>query len=162
MRRFVGLSLGAFTVICLLSVLVSARPRSGRPMREWQPSALPQKGVPSSPRLPTLPPKPQVAKGESERRPDTSTVKVTCHPDYMEIEMDVDLLELGFPVNVEDVRLGVSEQTGDQCRALPSEPGKYTIAALLTDCGTQHWVRFSKSVLKTYCVCVCERMWGGG
>lgn len=138
---------GAFSFICLLTVLVSARSRNIRPMLEWQPSLLPQRGIMSSLWSPTLAPRPQVPGGESERRPDTSTVRVTCHPDYMHIETNADLLELGFPVNVKDVRLGVSKQTGDACRALPSKPGKYTIAALLTDCGTRHLVRFSKSLL---------------
>lgn len=160
MRRFIGLFGGAFTVTCLLSVLVSARPRSVRPMPGWQPSALPhQKGVASPTWPPTPAPfRPELAKGESERRPqsDTSTVTVTCHPDYMEIAMDADLLGLGFPVALEDIRLGETQQTGDACRALPTEPGKYTIAAFLTDCGTEHVVSLLINLLnKPFCACLC-------
>ncbi|KAL2086120.1 hypothetical protein ACEWY4_017179 [Coilia grayii] len=91
-------------------------------------------------RLSPTPSTTKVGKGEDERRPETLTVRVVCHPDYMAIEMDADLLELGFPVDVADLRLGKREDAGEACRAFPTQPDKYIIAAPLTDCGTQHWI----------------------
>ncbi|XP_031418257.1 zona pellucida sperm-binding protein 3-like isoform X1 [Clupea harengus] len=131
MWKRLGLLRCAFTVVILMPFFVSVYPR------EWQSASLPQKGTPSAPWMPA-PSKHQVTKDETERRPETETVRVTCHPDYMEIEIDADLLELGFPVDVEDVRLGKSEQSGEACKAVHTEPEKYMIAAALTDCGTEH------------------------
>ncbi|KAG5277911.1 hypothetical protein AALO_G00092750 [Alosa alosa] len=141
MRQLVRLFCGAFTIACLLPVFVSALPRSVRPMPQWQqPSSLPQKGLAPSPWNPTLAPsRPQLAKGErDERRPDIARIKVICHPDYMELQMDADLLGIGVLVDVEDIRLGPSDQSGEACRAFPTEPEKYVIDAPLTDCGMQH------------------------
>ncbi|XP_031418243.1 zona pellucida sperm-binding protein 3-like isoform X2 [Clupea harengus] len=125
-----GLLRCAFTAVFLMPFFVTAYPR------EWQSASLPQKGTPSAPWMPA-PSKHQVTKDETERRPETETVRVTCHPDYMEIEIDADLLELGFPVDVEDVRLGKSEQSGEACKAVYTEADKYRIAAALTDCGSE-------------------------
>ena len=132
MWKCLGLLRCAFTAVFLMPFFVSAYPR------EWQLASLPQKGTPSSHPSPS---KHQVTKDETERRPETETVRVTCHPDYMEIDIDADLLELGFPVDVDDVRLGKSEQPGEACKAVHTEPEKYMIAAALTDCGTEHSVR---------------------
>ncbi|XP_031418247.1 zona pellucida sperm-binding protein 3-like isoform X2 [Clupea harengus] len=129
MWKCLGLLRCAFTAVFLMPFFVSAYPR------EWQLASLPQKGTPSSHPSPS---KHQVTKDETERRPETETVRVTCHPDYMEIDIDADLLELGFPVDVDDVRLGKSEQPGEACKAVHTEPEKYMIAAALTDCGTEH------------------------
>ncbi|KAG5286094.1 hypothetical protein AALO_G00010870 [Alosa alosa] len=109
-------------------------------MPEWQqPSSLPQKGLAPSPLNPTPAPSRPQAKGESdERRPDIARIKVICHSDYMEIQMDADLLGMGILVDVEDIRLGRSDQTGQSCRAFPTEHEKYSIAAALTDCGMEH------------------------
>ncbi|XP_041955013.1 zona pellucida sperm-binding protein 3-like isoform X2 [Alosa sapidissima] len=140
MRQLVSLFCSAFTIACLLPVFVSALPRSVRLMPEWQqPSSLPQKGLAPSPLNPTPAPSRPQAKGESdERRPDIARIKVICHSDYMEIQMDADLLGMGILVDVEDIRLGRSDQTGESCRAFPTEHEKYSIAAALTDCGTEH------------------------
>ncbi|XP_062410640.1 zona pellucida sperm-binding protein 3-like [Sardina pilchardus] len=148
MRKLVSLLCGALTIACLLPVFVSALPRSVRPMLGWQqPSSLPQKGVASSPWNPApAPSRPQVAKGESERRPDITSIKVICHPDYMEIQMDADLLGIGVPADVEDIRLGKSDQ--EACRAIPSESGKFVIAAALTDCGTEHVITAEQLLYK--------------
>ncbi|XP_063048356.1 zona pellucida sperm-binding protein 3-like [Engraulis encrasicolus] len=139
MPKFVSnLFRGAFLAIacCLMAAFPATDAYPFEPFaKEKTPSP------PPTPAPTTTPLKAGVkGKGGDERRPETLTVKVECHPDYMAIEMDADLLELGFAVDFRDLRLGKSEGSGESCKAYPTQPGKYMIAAALTDCGTLHQI----------------------
>uniref|UniRef100_A0A673ZJ10 Zona pellucida sperm-binding protein 3 n=1 Tax=Salmo trutta TaxID=8032 RepID=A0A673ZJ10_SALTR len=70
------------------------------------------------------------------------TVAVTCHSDYMEIVVKADLFQLGNPIDVDDLRLGVEQyQDQEPCRATASAAGdEYRIFAALSDCGTKNLI----------------------
>lgn len=72
-----------------------------------------------------------------ERRP-VSTVRLTCHPDSLEIIIEADMFGVGAPVHGDELRLGVEHN--DFCRAAASSGDEYRIIAGLVDCGTKHWV----------------------
>uniref|UniRef100_A0A7N6BEV0 Zona pellucida sperm-binding protein 3 n=1 Tax=Anabas testudineus TaxID=64144 RepID=A0A7N6BEV0_ANATE len=77
-------------------------------------------------------------KGEAEEREKVHTVRVTCHPDSMEIFIKADMFGVGAPVDSDDLRLGVEDD--DHCRATASLEDEYRIAVGLVDCGTKHWM----------------------
>lgn len=72
---------------------------------------------------------------EAER---LNTVRVTCHPDSLEILIQADMFGVGAPVNAYELRLGVEDH--DYCRATASSEDEYRIVVDLMDCGTKHWV----------------------
>ncbi|GLD66741.1 zona pellucida sperm-binding protein 3-like protein [Lates japonicus] len=73
-----------------------------------------------------------------EEREQVNTVRVTCHPDSLEIVIKADLFRVGAPVNSEELRLGVEHN--DFCRATASSGDEYRIVVGLADCGTKHWM----------------------
>uniref|UniRef100_A0A8C2Z0P7 Zona pellucida sperm-binding protein 3 n=1 Tax=Cyclopterus lumpus TaxID=8103 RepID=A0A8C2Z0P7_CYCLU len=54
-------------------------------------------------------------KAPAEEQEQENTVRVTCHPDSLEIIIKADMFEVGAPVNGDDLRLGVEHN--DYCRA---------------------------------------------
>lgn len=87
---------------------------------------------------------PQISKGTqqqkapAEGREQVNTVRVTCHPDSLEIVIKADMFGVGAPVDSDDLRLGVEHN--DYCRATASSRDEYAIFVGLMDCGTKHWV----------------------
>ncbi|XP_042360810.1 zona pellucida sperm-binding protein 3-like [Plectropomus leopardus] len=84
---------------------------------------------------------PQIAgssKAPSEAREQVNTVRVTCHPDSLEILIKADMFGVGALVNSEELRLGVEHS--DYCRATASSGDEYRIIVGLMDCGTKHWM----------------------
>uniref|UniRef100_A0A665VBM5 Zona pellucida sperm-binding protein 3 n=1 Tax=Echeneis naucrates TaxID=173247 RepID=A0A665VBM5_ECHNA len=73
-----------------------------------------------------------------EPREQVNTVMVTCHPDSMEIVIKADMFEIGAPVDMDDLRLGV-EPSGF-CKPTASSGDEYRIMVGLVDCGTKHWM----------------------
>ncbi|XP_032394325.1 zona pellucida sperm-binding protein 3 [Etheostoma spectabile] len=67
-----------------------------------------------------------------------NTVRVTCHPDSLEIVITADMFGVGAPVNVDELRLGV--KPNEYCRATASSVDEYRIRVGLVDCGTKHWM----------------------
>ncbi|NP_001098221.1 ZPC domain containing protein 5 precursor [Oryzias latipes] len=67
-----------------------------------------------------------------------NTVGVLCHPDSMELSINADLFEVGAPVDVRELRLGVEHS--DYCSATASSDSEYRILVGLEDCGTKHWM----------------------
>ncbi|TNN48567.1 Guanylyl cyclase-activating protein 2 [Liparis tanakae] len=63
-----------------------------------------------------------------------NTVRVTCHPDALEVVIDADMFGVGAPVNGEELRLGVERD--DYCRATASSGDEFRILVGLVDCGT--------------------------
>ncbi|XP_068434483.1 zona pellucida sperm-binding protein 3-like [Clinocottus analis] len=74
----------------------------------------------------------------AEEQEQVNTVRVTCHPDSLEIIIKADLFEVGAPVNGDELRLGVEHN--DYCRATMSSEDEYRILVGLVDCGTKHWM----------------------
>ncbi|KAI4798616.1 hypothetical protein KUCAC02_020610 [Chaenocephalus aceratus] len=68
-----------------------------------------------------------------------NTVKVTCHPDSLEIVIKADMFAVGAPVDGDELRLGV-ETNNQYCRATASSADEYSISVGLVECGTRHWV----------------------
>lgn len=68
------------------------------------------------------------------------TVAVTCHENSMEIAIKADLFQIGLPVDAAELRLGLEPQPIPACQVRAFSNDTYSIAAELTDCGTQHWV----------------------
>ncbi|XP_040010713.1 zona pellucida sperm-binding protein 3-like isoform X2 [Xiphias gladius] len=77
-------------------------------------------------------------KAPAEEREHVNTIRVTCHPDLLEIVIKADMFGVGAPVNSDDLRLGVEHN--DFCRATASSRDEYRIVVGLTDCGTKHWM----------------------
>ncbi|XP_056263526.1 zona pellucida sperm-binding protein 3-like [Pseudoliparis swirei] len=75
------------------------------------------------------------AKDPSEEQEQVNTVRVTCHPDSLEIIIQADMFEVGAPVNGDELRLGV--ELNDYCRATMSSGDEYRIIVGLVDCGTK-------------------------
>ncbi|XP_077397724.1 zona pellucida sperm-binding protein 3-like [Festucalex cinctus] len=73
-----------------------------------------------------------------QRRP-LNTVRVTCHPDSLEILIQADLFGMGAPVHSYEVRLGL-ERDDDRCSAVQSTDLEYRILVGLLDCGTKYWM----------------------
>ncbi|XP_077411726.1 zona pellucida glycoprotein 3e [Vanacampus margaritifer] len=73
-----------------------------------------------------------------QRRP-LNTVRVTCHPDSLEILVQADLFGVGAPVHSYEVRLGL-ERDDVHCSAVPSTDHEYRILVGLLDCGTKYWM----------------------
>ncbi|XP_068574780.1 zona pellucida sperm-binding protein 3-like [Cebidichthys violaceus] len=76
-------------------------------------------------------------KTPAEEPEPVNTVRVTCHPDSLEIIIKADLFGVGAPVNSDEIRLGVEHN--DYCRAT-SSGDEYKILVGLVDCGTKHWM----------------------
>ncbi|XP_056262911.1 zona pellucida sperm-binding protein 3-like [Pseudoliparis swirei] len=74
-------------------------------------------------------------KDPSEEQEQVNTVRVTCHPDSLEIIIQADMFEVGAPVNGDELRLGV--ELNDYCRATSSSEDEYRILVGLVDCGTK-------------------------
>ncbi|XP_053194400.1 zona pellucida sperm-binding protein 3-like [Scomber japonicus] len=74
----------------------------------------------------------------TEEREKVNTISVTCHPDSLEILIKADMFEVGAPVNVDELRLGV--EYNEICRATASSRDEYRIVVGLLDCGTKHWM----------------------
>ncbi|KAI3359253.1 hypothetical protein L3Q82_002771 [Scortum barcoo] len=77
-------------------------------------------------------------KAPAEEREPVNTVRVTCYPDSLEILIKADLFEVGAPVDVNDIRLGVEHR--EFCTATVSSEDEYRIIVGLMDCGTKHWM----------------------
>ncbi|KAM6913361.1 zona pellucida sperm-binding protein 3-like [Lycodopsis pacificus] len=77
-------------------------------------------------------------KAPAEEPEQVNTVRLTCHPDSLEIIIKADLFGVGFPVNGDELRLGVEHD--DYCRATTSSGDEYRILVGLMDCGTKHWM----------------------
>ncbi|XP_061555925.1 zona pellucida sperm-binding protein 3-like isoform X2 [Phycodurus eques] len=75
----------------------------------------------------------------AEQRQPLNTVRVTCHPDSLEILIQADLFGVGSPVHSYEVRLGVEHNEGF-CSAAPSSAHEYRILVGLLDCGTKYWM----------------------
>lgn len=89
-------------------------------------------------------------KAPAEEREQVNTVRVTCHPDSLEIVIKADLFGVGAPVNSDELRLGVEHN--DYCRATASSGEEYRITVGLVDCGTKHWVNVLQFTLLLYIV----------
>lgn len=77
-------------------------------------------------------------KAPADEREQVNTVRVTCHPDSLEVVIKADMFGVGAPVNSDELRLGVEHS--DYCRATASSGDEYAIIVGLMDCGTKHWV----------------------
>uniref|UniRef100_A0A3Q3VUZ7 Zona pellucida sperm-binding protein 3 n=1 Tax=Mola mola TaxID=94237 RepID=A0A3Q3VUZ7_MOLML len=73
-----------------------------------------------------------------EGRERMNTVRVTCHPNMLEITVKADLFGVGAPVHSEELHLGVENY--NFCRAVAASADEYRIAVGLEDCGTKHWM----------------------
>lgn len=80
----------------------------------------------------------QQQKAPAEEQEQVNTVRVTCHPDSLEIVINADMFGVGAPVNGDELHLGV--ERNDFCRAAASSGDEYRITVGLLDCGTKHWV----------------------
>ncbi|XP_054463183.1 uncharacterized protein LOC129098220 [Anoplopoma fimbria] len=80
----------------------------------------------------------QQLKNPAEEREQVNTVRLTCHPDSLEIIIKADMFGVGAPVDSHELRLGVEQN--DYCRATPSSGDEYSIIVGLVDCGTKHWM----------------------
>lgn len=85
-------------------------------------------------------------KGPAGEREKVHTVRVTCHPDALEIVIKADMFGVGAPVDSDELRLGV-EDNGN-CRATASSGDEYRIFVGLVDCGTKHWVKVNSMDFK--------------
>ncbi|KAF3846453.1 hypothetical protein F7725_003531 [Dissostichus mawsoni] len=87
----------------------------------------------------------QVRNGSSSSRSlrlepqQVNTIRVTCHPDSLEIVIKADMFAVGAPVDADEIRLGV-ETNNQYCRATASSADEYSISVGLVECGTRHWV----------------------
>lgn len=81
---------------------------------------------------------PEQQKALAEEREQVNTVRVTCHPDSLEIVINADLFGVGAPVDADELRLGVEHN--DYCRATASSGDEYRIIVGLVYCGTKHWI----------------------
>ncbi|KAL7379408.1 hypothetical protein ABVT39_027270 [Epinephelus coioides] len=81
---------------------------------------------------------PEQQKVVAEEREQVNTVRVTCHPDSLEIVIKADMFGVGAPVNGDELRLGV--EYNDYCRPTTSSGDEYRIIVGLVDCGTKHWM----------------------
>ncbi|XP_059204978.1 zona pellucida sperm-binding protein 3-like isoform X2 [Centropristis striata] len=92
-----------------------------------------------------LPQRPQAAlsskhqqEAPAEEKEQVNTVRVTCHPDSLQVVIKADMFAVGAPVSGDDLRLGVEHN--DYCRAAASSGDEFTILVGLVDCGTKHWM----------------------
>ncbi|XP_077591573.1 zona pellucida sperm-binding protein 3-like [Stigmatopora nigra] len=74
-----------------------------------------------------------------QQRQPLNTVRVTCHPDSLEIHIQADLFDIGMPVHSHEVRLGV-ELVDGPCIAAPSSATEYRIFVGLLDCGMKYLI----------------------
>ncbi|XP_034053870.1 zona pellucida sperm-binding protein 3-like [Gymnodraco acuticeps] len=81
----------------------------------------------------------QQQKSPAEEPQQVNTVRVTCHPDSLEIVIKADMFAVGAPVDGDELRLGV-ETNNQYCRATASSANEYSISVGLVECGTRHWV----------------------
>ncbi|XP_068434486.1 zona pellucida sperm-binding protein 3-like [Clinocottus analis] len=77
----------------------------------------------------------QQAKAPAEEQEQVNTVRVTCHPDSLEIIIKADMFGVGVHVNGNELCLGVEHN--DYCRATMSSEDEYRILVGLVDCGTK-------------------------
>nr|ANO39565.1 zona pellucida protein ZPC5 isoform 4 [Notothenia coriiceps] len=78
-------------------------------------------------------------KSPAEEPQQVNTIRVTCHPDSLEIVIKADMFAVGAPVDGDEIRLGV-ETNNQYCRATASSADEYSISVGLVECGTRHWV----------------------
>ncbi|KAF3846456.1 hypothetical protein F7725_003534 [Dissostichus mawsoni] len=81
----------------------------------------------------------QQQKSKAEEPQQVNTIRVTCHPDSLEIVIKADMFAVGAPVDADEIRLGV-ETNNQYCRATASSADEYSISVGLVECGTRHWV----------------------
>nr|ALT10068.1 zona pellucida protein ZPC5 isform 6 [Dissostichus mawsoni] len=81
----------------------------------------------------------QQQKSPAEEPQQVNTIRVTCHPDSLEIVIKADMFAVGAPVDADEIRLGV-ETNNQYCRATASSADEYSISVGLVECGTRHWV----------------------
>nr|ALT10066.1 zona pellucida protein ZPC5 isoform 4 [Dissostichus mawsoni] len=81
----------------------------------------------------------QQQKSPAEEPQQVNTIRVTCHPDSLEIVIRADMFAVGAPVDADEIRLGV-ETNNQYCRATASSADEYSISVGLVECGTRHWV----------------------
>ncbi|XP_068434485.1 zona pellucida sperm-binding protein 3-like [Clinocottus analis] len=77
----------------------------------------------------------QQVKAPAKEQEQVNTVRVTCHPDSLDIIIKADMFGVGAPVDGDDIRLGVEHN--DYCRATTSSEDEYRILVGLVDCGTK-------------------------
>ncbi|KAI4822369.1 hypothetical protein KUCAC02_007921, partial [Chaenocephalus aceratus] len=75
----------------------------------------------------------------AEEPHQVNTIRVTCHPDSLEIVIKADMFAVGAPVDGDEIRLGV-ETNNQYCRATASSADEYSISVGLVECGTRRWV----------------------
>ncbi|KAJ4932418.1 hypothetical protein JOQ06_010841 [Pogonophryne albipinna] len=78
-------------------------------------------------------------KSPAEEPQQVNTIRVTCHPDSLEIVIKADMFAVGALVDGDEIRLGV-ETNNQYCRATASSADEYSISVGLVECGTRHWV----------------------
>nr|AIO02875.1 zona pellucida C5 protein [Gymnodraco acuticeps] len=81
----------------------------------------------------------QQQKSPAEEPQQVNTIRVTCHPDSLEIVIKADMFAVGAPVDGDEIRLG-EENNNQYCRATASSADEYSISVGLVECGTRHWV----------------------
>ncbi|KAI9523368.1 hypothetical protein NQZ68_028392 [Dissostichus eleginoides] len=81
----------------------------------------------------------QQQKSKAEEPQQVNTIRVTCHPDSLEIVIKADMFAVGARVDADEIRLGV-ETNNQYCRATASSADEYSISVGLVECGTRHWV----------------------
>lgn len=89
-------------------------------------------------------------KAPAEGGERVNTVRVTCHPDSLEIIIKADMFGVGAPVRGDELRLGVEHN--DFCSATASSGDEYIIIVGLVDCGTKHWVTVKSVEIETKCI----------
>lgn len=89
-------------------------------------------------------------KAPAEER--VKTIRVTCHPDSLEVTVKADMFEVGVPVYSDELRLGAAQH--EPCRARASSADEYTILVGLAECGTRHWV---SGLLRTFGVVMLSK-----
>lgn len=67
-----------------------------------------------------------------------NTVRLSCHPDTLEVVIEADMFGVGAPVDSSELHLGV--ERSQFCTATASSRDEYSIIVGLADCGTKHWV----------------------
>ncbi|XP_033934561.1 zona pellucida sperm-binding protein 3-like [Pseudochaenichthys georgianus] len=81
----------------------------------------------------------QQQRSPAEEPQQVNTIRVTCHPDSLEIVIKADMFAVGAPVDGDEIRLGI-ETNNQYCRATASSADEYSISVGLVECGTRHWV----------------------
>lgn len=77
-----------------------------------------------------------------------NSVRVTCHPDSLEIRIKADMFGVGASVKGDHLHLGVDRH--ELCSPSAFVGTEYRIVVGLMDCGTKHWVTSVLRVSNVY------------